>query len=93
MTALFVEEVLAVSKKMKHKYELKLVIISFSELLLSLVLPEWLRPLMFGLIQEMIDIKSRITAIDEKEKKKEAKDALKKGEEDDDDEDSEDEDS
>jgi hypothetical protein len=35
MTALFVEEVLAVSKKMKHKYELKLVIISFSELLLS----------------------------------------------------------
>lgn len=35
MTALFVEEVLTVSKKMKHKYELKLVIISFSELLLS----------------------------------------------------------
>jgi hypothetical protein len=35
MTALFVEEVLAMSKKMKHKYELKLVIISLSEMLLS----------------------------------------------------------
>ena len=44
MTAGFVEEVLALSKKMKHKYELKLVIISFSEMLLSQYLPEELRP-------------------------------------------------
>jgi hypothetical protein len=35
MTAKFVEEVLEMSKKMKHKYELKLVIIAFSEMLLS----------------------------------------------------------
>lgn len=43
----------------------------------------------------MIDIKSRITTIEEKEKKKEAKDALKQNEEDrsDDDEDSDDGDS
>ena len=44
MTAEFVGEVLALSKKMKHKYELKLVIISFSEMLLSQYLPEELRP-------------------------------------------------
>ena len=35
MTAKFVEEVLEISKKMKHKYELKLVVIAFSEMLLS----------------------------------------------------------
>jgi hypothetical protein len=33
---------------------------------------------MIGLIQEMIDIKAKIAAMDEKEKKKEARDALKK---------------
>lgn len=31
---------------------------------------------MFSLIQEMIDIKAKITTIEEKEKKKEAKEAL-----------------
>jgi hypothetical protein len=46
---------------------------------------------MIGLIQEMIDIKAKIAAMDEKEKKKEARDALKKNEEDEeDDDDSED---
>lgn len=31
---------------------------------------------MFSLIQEMIDIKAKIAAIEEKEKKKEAKEAI-----------------
>ena len=77
MTAKFVETTLQMSKKMKHIYELKLVLIGLSEMLQCPNLSAELRPLMVGLIEEMINIKLKIQKMEEKIKNRKARDEEK----------------
>lgn len=77
MTSHFVETTLQMSKKMKHIYELKLVLIGLSEMLQCPNLSAELRPLMVGLIEEMINIKLKIQKMEEKIKNRKARDEEK----------------
>jgi hypothetical protein len=83
MTGDLVKELINLKSQMKQPYEQRLFIIGLSELLQNDVLPESLRPLLFNLITEMIDMIMKLTDKEEAEAQKKAKKL--KGKKDDDD--------
>ena len=70
MTASLVEELLKTKSQLKHNYERRLFVVGLSELLKADTLPESLRPLMLGLVQEVIDVMLKIRKTEAKERKR-----------------------
>ena len=86
MTAQLIQELMSVAQHMKHDYERKLFIVGLSELLQNEILPESLRPLLVGLINQVIDNLMSLIKAQDKEAKKKAKAEMNNGEDDSEDE-------
>lgn len=73
MTCSLVQEMINLTKHFRHAYERKMFIVGISEMLQNEQLPEGLRPLLFSLITELINMMLALAEQEEKELKKRAR--------------------
>lgn len=85
MTCNLVQEMINLKGQFRHSYERKFFIIGISEMLQNEQLPEGLRPLLFNLITELINMMLALTDSEEKELKRKAKAEINPDESDEDD--------
>lgn len=70
MTGQLIQELINLRHKIKHNYEKRLFIVGISELLQNDILPESLRPLLPGLINEIVDVIIAVNKEEERDAKR-----------------------